>query len=208
MCRTSTTALLTGTSAISRSHSSSRRLPTKLDAALADLHKQNVDVLIVDMRDDPGGRADAAESVIGRFVPDGTVLGTSKGRGSRTQNIVAHSDRQKADTLPLVVLADDFSGSAAEYFTLAAREFRNAPVVGVKTAGGLGTAITDRLSDGSGLTITISEYTTAKGAKLNGIGISPDVEVADISNDDIANGRDPQLDAAIMQANMQLMGNS
>jgi len=182
-----------------------KETPTKLDSALADLHRQNVDVLMVDMRDDPGGRADAAESVIGRFVADGTVLGTSKGRGSRTLNIVAHSDRHMTDTLPLVVLADDFSGSAAEYFTLAAQEFRNAPIVGVKTAGGLGTAITERLSDGSGLTITISEYTTAKGAKLNGIGVSPDVEVADTTNDDIANGRDPQLEAAIMQANMQLM---
>lgn len=179
--------------------------PGKLDSALADLHRQNVDSLIVDVRDDPGGIATVLESVVGRFVPDRTVIGTNKGRELGSENTVAHSDRHTPDKLPLVVLANDFSGSASEYFTLAMQEFRNAPFVGVKTAGALGSAVFFPLRDGSGLEITISEYTSAKGATLNSIGITPDIPVDNSTTTDVINGRDPQLDAAIMQANMQVM---
>jgi len=179
--------------------------PGKLDSALADLHRQNVDALIVDVRDDPGGSATVLESVAGRFLPDRTVLGANTGRDIGSQNTVANSNRHAPDKLPLVVLANDFSGSAAEYFALAMQEFRSAPFVGVKTAGALGTAVFYPLRDGSAMEITIGEYVSAKGASLNSIGVTPDIPVDNPTPADAVNGRDPQLDAAIAQANMQVM---
>lgn len=178
--------------------------PGKLDDALANLHQQGVDALIVDVRDDPGGLATAESRFIGRFVPDGTVLGQRVGRDATTDNI-ARSEGHAPDDLPLVVLANSNSASAAEYYTLAMHELRGAPIVGLTTAGGLGTARSFPLRDGSALSITISAYTSAKGAQLNGIGIAPDIMVPNVTSSDLINGRDPQLDAAIGQANMQVM---
>jgi len=178
--------------------------PGKLDDALADLHGQGVDALIVDVRDDPGGLASAESRFIGRFVPDGTLLGQRVGRDATTDNL-ARSEGHAPDDLPLVVLANNNSASAAEYYMLAMQELRGATVVGVTTAGGLGTARSLPLRDGSALSITISAYTSAKGARLNGIGITPDIPVANLTPMDVVNGRDPQLDTAIGQVNMPAM---
>jgi C-terminal processing protease CtpA/Prc len=76
-------------------------------------------------------------------------------------------------------------------------------VIGTKTAGAVGSTARFELGDGSELSITVAVYTSAKGAMLNGIGVSPDITV-ERTNDDIAAGRDPQLDAAIANANAKV----
>ncbi len=168
-------------------------IPQDLDKALADLHKQNVDSLIVDFRGNRGGVY--SDHVLGRFLKSGTELGTSKGRRVDARK-TAQSDGKPRETLPVTVLVDDASGSASEIVALAFEENGAGTVIGTKTAGAVGSTQRFELGDGSLISVTVAVYISAKGATLNGIGISPDITV-ERTNDDIIAGRDPQLDAAI-----------
>jgi carboxyl-terminal processing protease len=175
-------------------------IPRELDTALADLHKQHVDSLIVDLRGNRGGVN--VDRVMGRFLKSGTPLGTSKGRRvDRRQT--AQSDGTARETLPVTVLVDDASGSASEIAALAFEESAAGTVIGTKTAGAVGSTSRFELGDGSLLSITVAVYVSANGASLNGIGVSPDITVAR-TDDDIAAGRDPQLDAAITNVNTKV----
>lgn len=172
----------------------------ELDTALADLHKQHVDSLILDLRDNRGGVS--VDHVMGRFLKPGTALGTAQGRRvDRRQT--AQSDGTARETLPVTVLVDDDSGSASEIAALAFEESGAGTVIGTKTAGAVGSTARFELGDGSLLSITVAVYTSANGASLNGIGVSPDIAVAR-TDDDIAAARDPQLDAAIANANAKV----
>lgn len=172
----------------------------ELDTALADLHKQNVDSLIIDFRGNAGGTS--TEHVVGRFVPQGTEIGVTKGRRGQ-RKAIAQSDGHARETLPTDVLVDDGSGSASEIATLAFHEFTTMTIIGSKTAGAIGTTQRFDLPDGSLLSITVSVYTSAKGETLNGVGFTPDI-VVPRSNDDVIAGRDPQLTAAITDANAKV----
>ena len=76
-------------------------------------------------------------------------------------------------------------------------------MIGTKTAGAVGSTARFELGDGSLISITVAVYVSTQGASLNMIGVSPDITV-ERTNDDIAAGRDPQLDAAIANANMKV----
>ncbi|MGI8687397.1 MAG: S41 family peptidase [Thermomicrobiales bacterium] len=174
-------------------------IPQELDTALANLHAQNVDSIIVDLRGNRGGVN--VDHVMGRFLKSGTELGTSKGRRVNRRQ-TAQSDGKARETLPITVLVDDASGSASEIAALAFEENGAGTVIGTKTAGAVGSTARFELGDGSELSVTVAVYVSAKGASLNGIGVSPDITV-ERTNDDIAAGRDPQLDAAIANADAQ-----
>jgi carboxyl-terminal processing protease len=171
----------------------------ELDDALASLHAQHVDSLIIDFRGNRGGVN--VDRVMGRFLKDGTELGVSKGRRVQARKY-ARSDGKPTETLPVTVLVDDSSGSASEIAALAFEEDTSATVIGTKTAGAVGSTQRFELGDGSLLSITVAIYVSAKGASLNDIGVAPGVTV-DRTNDDIVAARDPQLDAAIGSASMK-----
>ncbi len=175
-------------------------IPQNLDTALASLHTQNVDSIIVDLRGNRGGVN--VDHVMGRFLKSGTELGTSKGRRvDRRQT--AQSDGKARETLPITVLVDDTSGSASEIAALAFEENGAGTVIGTKTAGAVGSTARFELGDSSLISITVAVYISVKGASLNTIGVSPDITV-ERTNDDIAAGRDPQLDAAIADADAKV----
>jgi carboxyl-terminal processing protease len=174
-------------------------IPQELDKALADLHAQQVDSLIIDLRGNRGGVN--VDRVMGRFLKDGTELGVSKGRRVQARKY-ARSDGKPTERLPVTVLVDDSSGSASEIAALAFEEDTTATVIGTKTAGAVGSTQRFELGDGSLLSITVAVYVSAKGASLNDIGVAPEITV-DRTNDDIVAARDPQLDAAIGSANIK-----
>ncbi|MHB8648532.1 MAG: S41 family peptidase [Thermomicrobiales bacterium] len=175
-------------------------IPQEFDNALADLHTQHVDSLIIDLRGNRGGVN--VDHVMGRFLKSGTELGMSKGRRVNVRQ-TAQSDGKERETLPVVVLVDGASGSASEIAALAFEESGAGTVIGTKTAGAIGSTSRFELGDSSLLSVTVAVYISAKGASLNTIGVSPDVTV-DRTNDDIVAGRDPQLDAAISNADTQV----
>ncbi len=164
----------------------------ELIKAIADLKQQGAKKLIFDLRDNGGGLLDAAVGVASQFV-DGKVV-TEKQRNSQ-RDFVAEATGAARD-LPLVVLVNGGTASASEIVSGAIQDKGRGVLVGMKTYGKGSVQNVIPLSDGSSLHVTVAEWLTPNGRQITGKGLQPDV-VVDLSADDAANGRDPQLDRAI-----------
>jgi carboxyl-terminal processing protease len=165
----------------------------ELIRAVADLKQQGVRKLVFDLRDNGGGLLDAAIDVAGQFV-DGKVV-SEKRREGAPRDFAAEANGAARD-LPLVVLVNGGTASASEIVAGAIQDKGRGVLVGVKTYGKGSVQNVIPLSDGSSLHVTVAEWLTPAGRQLTGKGLQPDV-VAELSADDAANGRDPQLDRAI-----------
>jgi carboxyl-terminal processing protease len=141
-----------------------------LDALAAD--DAGLTGLILDLRANPGGLVQQAVRVADLFVERGTIVSVV-GR-SRNEVEVAHAGSVWKE-LPLVVLVNGSTASAAEIVAGALQDHDRAKIVGTKTFG-KGTVQTYLdLTDGSGLKITTARYLTPDGRTLEGIGITPDL---------------------------------
>jgi len=95
-----------------------------------------------------------------------------------------------------VLLIDSGSASASEIVAAALKDYRRATLIGVKTYGKGSVQNVHTLSDKSELRVTIAHFFSPKGSEINGVSVAPDIEVK-VTDDDAANKRDPQLDAAV-----------
>ena len=169
-------------------------------AALKSLLEQGADKLIFDVRNNPGGYAHELVQLLDYLLPEGDLFRTVDYRGKES---VDRSDAACLD-LPMVVLVNGDSYSAAEFFAVALQEYGVATVVGEKTTGKGHFQSTFRLNDGSAVALSIGKYYTPKGISLEGVGITPDVEVivepemaADIAYGQLPPEEDPQIQAAL-----------
>lgn len=164
-----------------------------LRSALVSLDAQGATSWIIDMRGNPGGRLDPA--AISLFVKDGVIV-RDKGRNGLMEEERA-SGNQFPGLKPTVVLTNNRTGSVSEIFVAALHEYGLAYVIGAHTNGCVGFTDVADLGDGSSMAVTTHvNLGPVTGNPLNGIGIAPD-EAVGRSQDDISNGRDPQLDAAV-----------
>ena len=169
-------------------------------AAIQDLQSQGAEKLIFDVRFNPGGYAHELVKLLDYLLPEGELFRTIDYAGNER---VDTSDAAYLD-LPMAVMVNGDSYSAAEFFAAALSEYEAAVVVGEKTCGKGRFQQTHRLKDGSAANISVGNYFTPKGISLDGVGITPDVEVAvdeetamQIVSQTIADEDDPQLQAAI-----------
>lgn len=169
-------------------------------AAIESLLKQGADKLIFDVRNNPGGYAHELVKLLDYLLPEGDLFHTVDYRGKESV------DRSDADCLdiPMTVLVNGDSYSAAEFFAVALQEYGAAAVVGEKTTGKGHFQSTFQLNDGSAVALSIGKYFTPKGISLEGVGITPDVEVIvePETADEIYYGQlppeeDPQIQAAL-----------
>ena len=165
-----------------------------LDELLAD----GAQSLVLDVRHNGGGRVKEMSEMLDPLLPEGTIMTLRTKSGSET---VYESDAEMIDQ-PIVVLVDDQSISAAEFFAAALQEYDRATLVGTHTTGKGRAQQTFELSDGSALNLSVEEYFTPQGNNLAGVGIAPDVEVA-LTDAQSANfyflspEEDPQLQKAV-----------
>lgn len=165
-----------------------------LDGLLAD----GAQSLVLDVRHNGGGRVKEMSEMLDPLLPEGTIMTLRTKSGSET---VYESDAEMIDQ-PIVVLVDDQSISAAEFFAAALQEYDRATLVGTHTTGKGRAQQTFELSDGSALNLSVEEYFTPEGNNLAGVGIAPDVEVA-LSDAQLADfyflapDEDPQLQKAV-----------
>jgi len=153
----------------------SKGVSKSLRQALSQIQKEKSTALILDLRDDPGGLLDEAVSCASLFLHGGNVLLEKNAAGSITPVPV----RREAEVvpLPLVVLVNEGSASAAEILAGAIRDAGRGVLVGEKTFGA-GSVLQDfELADGSVLTLAVEEWLTPKGESIWHKGITPDVEV-------------------------------
>jgi len=148
-----------------------------LAAALATLKEQEVDSLILDLRNNPGGLLDVAVSVAELFLGRNQLVVTTKGR-LRNQNQELHTRISgPANELPLVVLINEGSASASEIVAGAIQDHHRGIILGTKSHGKASVQTIFPLEDGSALRLTTSAYFTPSGRSIHGQGIQPDVEV-------------------------------
>ena len=162
-------------------------------AAIGDLKKQGARKLILDLRDNGGGLLDAAIEIASQFM-DGKVV-SEKRRDGGPRDFTAEANGAAHD-LPLVVLVNGGTASASEIVAGAIQDKGRGVLVGAKTYGKGSVQNVIPLSDGSSLHVTVAEWLTPSGRQITGQGLQPDV-VVDLSADDAANGRDPQLERAV-----------
>jgi carboxyl-terminal processing protease len=165
----------------------------ELIAAVDDLRKQGAAKLIFDLRDNGGGLLDASIDIAGQFV-DGKVV-SEKRREGGSRDFMADATGAARD-LPLVVLVNGSTASASEIVAGAIQDRGRGVLVGTKTYGKGSVQNVIPLSDGSSLHVTVAEWLTPSGRQITGQGLQPEV-VVELTGDDAANGRDPQLDRAI-----------
>ncbi|MDT7547971.1 MAG: carboxyl-terminal processing protease [Actinomycetota bacterium] len=152
-------------------------------AALARLHAQHADGVILDLRGDPGGLLDEAVETASAFLDGGRVVSYTR-RGGSTMHLDAVGTGDVS--LPVVVLVDGGTASAAEVVAGALQDRGRAVLVGSRTFG-KGTVQEPRtLSDGSALELTVARYATPSGRSLDRVGLAPDIDIAAGSAPDVA----------------------
>lgn len=167
----------------------------------SDSFKQEVDALvaqgavglIVDLRSDPGGYILELEKILDYLLPEGPVF-TQKARWWFQS--VYQSDADCVD-LPMVVLVNKDSYSAAELLAAQLRESIGAPIVGEVTSGKGYSQITFPLANGGGVGLSTATYCTGSGHSLIGEGIVPDVELELAEGATLGGEDDGQLQAAL-----------
>ncbi len=166
--------------------------------ALEELESQNMEKLIVDVRDNPGGVLQVVCDMLDEILPEGLIVYTEDKDGNRKEYT---SDEEHQFQKPLAVLVNENSASASEIFAGAIQDYGMGTIVGTTT---FGKGIVQKifyLSDGTGVKLTVAKYYTPKGHDIHKKGITPDVEAE--LNDDlkkqsvISHEEDSQLQEAI-----------
>jgi carboxyl-terminal processing protease len=168
--------------------------PRGVREGLEALLKSNPLGLILDLRGNPGGYLQVAKEVADEFIDEGLLLIERDSSGRETLHRASRGGR--ATAIPLAVLVDAGSASAAEIIAGAIQDNGRGVLVGTTTFGKGSVQVTERLSDGSALQVTIRRWYTPSDRLIEGQGLVPELEV-NISEDDILAGRDPQLDRAV-----------
>ena len=169
-------------------------------AAIETLRQQGAEKLVFDVRNNPGGFDNELVKLLDYLLPEGVLFRTVDFAGREG---VDNSDASYLD-MPMVVLVNRDTYSAAEFFAVALQEYEAAVIVGEKTSGKGHFQSTFTLNDGSAVALSTGKYFTPKGISLEGVGIMPDVEVVvdDSTYVDIYYGQlpleeDPQVQAAL-----------
>lgn len=172
--------------------------------AIETLMDQGAEKLIFDVRFNPGGYASELVKVLDYLLPEGELFRTVNYQGKEN---VDSSDARCLE-IPMAVLVNADSYSAAEFFAAALSEYDAAIVVGQQTSGKGYYQVTYELSDGSAVGLSIGKYYTPKGISLEGVGITPDVpvevtveEYSLIYSSALEPEQDPQIQAAITALN-------
>lgn len=166
--------------------------------ALEDLENQNMEKLIIDVRNNPGGVLQVVCDMLDQLLPEGLIVYTEDKNGNRKEYT---SDEEHQFTKPLAVLANENSASASEIFAGAIQDYGIGTIVGTTTFGKGIVQRTFYLSDGTGVKLTVAKYYTPKGHDIHKKGITPDVEIEldeELKNQSsISHEEDNQLQKAI-----------
>ncbi len=144
---------------------------------LIGLERAHVAALVLDVRDNPGGLLDQAVAVASLFLERGVVVSVQGAH--RHREVLSANGRRSATRLPLVVLVDRYSASAAEVLAAALRDNHRAELVGESTYGKALVQEIEPLPGGAALKLTTARYLTPDGVDISHQGIRPDVVAAD-----------------------------
>ena len=147
----------------------------------------NIDSIVVDVRNNTGGYLSSAYEIADYFIAKGKPIYKLKDKNDKITKFNAKSGVLKSFK-GVSVLINEFSASASEVLTLALKESANATIIGVKSYGKGTVQEKDTLSSGAMVKYTTAYWLSPNGNCINGIGIKPDIEVKN---------SDEQLNSAI-----------
>ena len=160
--------------------------------ALKQLQKKNIEGLVVDLRNNPGGSLSTVCDILDSILPKGLIVYTKDKNGKKEEYT---SDEKHRLNLPMSVLVNGQSASASEIFAGAVQDYGKAEIIGTQTYGkGVVQNLFD-LKDGTCVKLTTSEYFTPKGRNIAGKGITPDVKI-----EYKYNAKDPKADNQLDKA--------
>jgi carboxyl-terminal processing protease len=147
----------------------------ELEVALNQLKRQGLKGLVLDLRWNPGGLLEQAVAVSEKFLPRGQLVVSTEGRRSVEKYYAQGGDELK--NIPVVVLVNLGSASAAEIVTGCLQDLHRAVVLGEKTFGKGSVQTIFPLDDGSALKLTVAKYYTPSHKVIHQQGITPDIMV-------------------------------
>lgn len=160
--------------------------------ALKQLQKKNIEGLVVDLRNNPGGSLSTVCDILDSILPKGLIVYTKDKNGKKEEYT---SDEKHRLNFPMSVLVNGQSASASEIFAGAVQDYGKAEIIGTQTYGkGVVQNLFD-LKDGTCVKLTTSEYFTPKGRNIDGKGITPDVKI-----EYKYNAKDPKADNQLDKA--------
>jgi carboxyl-terminal processing protease len=181
----------------------SQGVSADLQKALTAIKQQGVTGIILDMRNNPGGLLDEAVGTASQFLSSGNVLLQRNAQGEITP--VPVKKGYKAPDLPMIVLVNQGTASAAEIVSGALQDAKRATLVG-ETTFGTGTVLNQfDLSDGSAILLATQEWRTPNGRVIWHNGIAPDETVVLPAT---ATPLLPEEERTMTQANVQSSGDT
>lgn len=148
-----------------------------LEKALQKIEDQSAKGLVIDLRDNPGGLLDQAVYVCEKFLPRGQRIVSTEGRGAVRKEEYTARGRGKVRDIPMVVLVNGGSASAAEIVSGCLQDLGRAVIIGEQTFGKGSVQSILPLGNGSALRLTTAKYYTPSHKVIHEKGISPDIEV-------------------------------
>ncbi len=148
----------------------------EMEEAIKFANSKKAKGILLDLRNNPGGLLDTCVNVASQFQDGGAVVGM-KGRFEKA-NETMYAETGKATKLPLVVLVNEGSASAAEILAGTIKDHKRGTIVGTKTFGKGSVQSLFNLPDKSGIYITIARYHTPSGVVIDHKGLQPDIKVA------------------------------
>lgn len=160
------------------------------------LKSQGAKSLIIDIRDNGGGVVDEAIDILELICDKGSTLLIETEKNGKEE--VTKSEENPIIDIPIVVLVNENTASASEILAGALKDNHKATIIGTKTYGKGVIQSLMKLTDGSGLKITMAEYCTPNRNKINKIGIEPDIAVElPEGTEELTKENDTQLQKAI-----------
>lgn len=168
-------------------------------ASLSKLMTQRMRGLVLDLRGNGGGYLHELNGVMNALLPNNLPVYTEMRQGGQTRVQRTNATPMLPATLPVWVLVDEGSASAAELLSAAMQENKRAQLIGAQTAGAVEASIMIDLSDGSALSVTTFRLATGRGVRLEGVGVKPDLDAA-LGSADMEAGEDRPLTTAFRLA--------
>ncbi len=162
--------------------------------ALAVIKGSDAKGLVLDLRSNPGGSLSAVVDIARQILPRGLIVYTEDRAGEKVEYSCKGENELQ---IPLVVLVNGNSASAAEILAGAVKDYGTGTLIGTTT---FGKGIVQRilpLTDGTALKLTVSAYYTPKGNNIHNIGIEPDIECEFDADAYYDEGIDNQLNRAV-----------
>ena len=161
---------------------------------LEEAKEKKVKGILLDLRGKPGGTLDSVVQIARELLPEGLIVYTEDKYGNRNE---FKCDGSKKITIPLVVLVNENSASAAEILSGAIKDYKIGTLVGKTTYGKGIVQKVFAINDGTAVKLTISHYYTPNGNDIHEVGVEPDIEVDLDVEKYVDDGTDTQYDKAL-----------